>query len=257
MDPATPAPHAAGSSAPDLEDTDDQGTYRGSGRVVAFVWVAVTAMMAWFALGPSGLLTLKPGPVYDVAPDQAAGKMLVTTVLLTRASSLQAWLADRRGEPVFQMDDSTIARDRQDQLMQQARSDAQAAAEGFLRTSGIGSTPPLPDDVGGPSAGLMLALSQVSQVSGTDLSAGRVVAGTGAIGADGVVSVVGGVQWKVQAAADAGAALFIVPSGELEQARSAAPGGMEVVGVDTLAQAVQALCATGVTGQACEAASTR
>lgn len=76
--------------------------------------------------------------------------------------------------------------------------------------------------IGGPSAGLMWALGVYDLLSDEDLVEGREIAGTGAIDLAGNVYAVGGVAQKVRAAMDAGAEVFLVPRGNLEDARSAA-----------------------------------
>lgn len=102
--------------------------------------------------------------------------------------------------------------------------------------------------IGGPSAGLMFALSIVDKLTDEDLTGGLVVAGTGTIGLDGAVGAIGGIQQKVPGALlrgeDPPADVFLVPRGNVEQARTAAvPEPITLVPVDTLEDAVQALAA--------------
>ena len=79
--------------------------------------------------------------------------------------------------------------------------------------------------IGGPSAGLMFALSIIEVLDDEDLTQGRVIAGTGTLDPDGVVGAVGGVQQKVAGAAngdgDDPASVFLVPPANLDDARSA------------------------------------
>lgn len=96
------------------------------------------------------------------------------------------------------------------------------------------------DGVGGPSAGLMWALALVDLLSPGDLTAGRVVAGTGEITLEGDVRPVGGVEHKVVAAERAGAEVFLVPRQNSAAARAAADT-MRVVPVGTLEEALRAL----------------
>jgi PDZ domain-containing protein len=92
------------------------------------------------------------------------------------------------------------------------------------------------DDVGGPSAGLMLALSLTARLAAEDPKARPagpsralgplVVAGTGALRPDGTVGGVGGVDHKLRsvvAYARAGAlpAAFLLPTEDLPVARRA------------------------------------
>lgn len=95
--------------------------------------------------------------------------------------------------------------------------------------------------IGGPSAGMMIALTVYDLVSEEDLARGRTIAGTGTIDGDGNVGGIGGIDQKMVAAADAGADLVLVPASQLEQARDGAPPGLEIVGVGTLQDAIEAL----------------
>lgn len=98
--------------------------------------------------------------------------------------------------------------------------------------------------VGGPSAGLTIALTVYDKVlPGVDLAAGRTIAGTGTIDREGRVGPVGGAGLKVIAASRAGADVFLVPAVNADEARAALPDGseMEIVPVGTFDQARQAL----------------
>jgi PDZ domain-containing protein len=97
-----------------------------------------------------------------------------------------------------------------------------------------------PGPVTGPSAGLAFTLTLLDKLTPGDLTGGRSVAVTGAIGLDGAVGDVGGVPQKTVTARHAGAKLFIVPADEEREARSHA-GSMKVVGVRTLEDALSAL----------------
>jgi Lon-like protease len=96
-------------------------------------------------------------------------------------------------------------------------------------------------DVGGPSAGLMLALAIVDKLSPGELNGGQFVAGTGEINSDGEVGPIGGIPFKMAAARDAGATVFLVPEDNCLEARQRAPEGLRLVKVGTLADAVGAL----------------
>jgi Lon-like protease len=95
--------------------------------------------------------------------------------------------------------------------------------------------------IGGPSAGLMVAVTVYDLLSDEDLLAGRIVVGTGTVDADGRVGPVGGVREKMRAAAEYGADVVLVPAMQLDQAFEGAPEGLRIVGVDTLEQALEAL----------------
>ena len=67
------------------------------------------------------------------------------------------------------------------------------------------------DRIGGPSAGLVFAMSVYDTLTPGSLTGGQVVAGTGTITPDGEVGAIGGVQQKIAGAAADGARLFLVP----------------------------------------------
>jgi PDZ domain-containing protein len=96
-------------------------------------------------------------------------------------------------------------------------------------------------DVGGPSAGLVYALALADMLDATDDARGRTVAATGTISPEGHVGEVGAVAEKAATARDADADLFIVPDAERADADHSA---LAVIGVTTLAQAVEALQAS-------------
>jgi Lon-like protease len=95
--------------------------------------------------------------------------------------------------------------------------------------------------IGGPSAGMMIALTVYDLLAEEDLVAGRTIHGTGSLDADGQVGPVGGVPEKMRAAAAHGADLVLVPSALLEDALAAAPDDLDVVGVETFDDALEAL----------------
>ncbi|MGY2129108.1 YlbL family protein [Blastococcus sp. SYSU DS0617] len=97
------------------------------------------------------------------------------------------------------------------------------------------------EDVGGPSAGLMLTLGILDLVGGEDLTGGALVAGTGTIDADGNVGPIGGIPLKMVAAREIGADLFLVPAGNCAEALAAEDPGFPLAEVATLDDALTAL----------------
>lgn len=95
--------------------------------------------------------------------------------------------------------------------------------------------------VGGPSAGLMIALGVYDATTDADLVRGRTITGTGTIDTSGNVGPVSGVPQKVRAAELAGAEVFLVATDQVDEARDVAPPGLEVVGVADIEEAVAAL----------------
>ncbi|HJT92069.1 MAG TPA: PDZ domain-containing protein [Mycobacterium sp.] len=96
-------------------------------------------------------------------------------------------------------------------------------------------------NIGGPSAGLMFSLAVIDKLTTGDLNDGKFIAGTGTITGDGEVGSIGGITHKILAAAEAGATVFLVPADNCEEAKSAHEDGVELVKVDNLGQAVDAL----------------
>lgn len=106
-------------------------------------------------------------------------------------------------------------------------------------------------DVNGPSAGLLLALADVDEMTTGDLTGGKIVAATGEITAWGEVLGVGGYEQKIRAAVRKGADVILVPATDAEWARTFAPDTVRVIGVSTLVQAVWELCGLGGTSSLC------
>jgi PDZ domain-containing protein len=96
-------------------------------------------------------------------------------------------------------------------------------------------------NIGGPSAGLMFSLAVVDKLTTGTLNDAKFVAGTGTISAEGKVGAIGGITHKMLAAREAGATVFLVPADNCDEARSGAQDGMQLVKVDTLGGAVDAL----------------
>jgi hypothetical protein len=109
----------------------------------------------------------------------------------------------------------------------------------------------------GPSGGLMLALAFTDAINQGDLTGGRNVAGTGTIDWNGAVGEIGYVSYKVRGAAAAGATVFFVPWGNLDEARRAAPRKLQVVPVATFVDALSWLCRHGAVDAACVKLTTR
>ena len=95
--------------------------------------------------------------------------------------------------------------------------------------------------VGGPSAGLMMALNVYNKLIETDITNSTVIAGTGTIEIDGSVGPVGGVKQKVIAAKRAGATLILVPTANYEDAKPFRDDKTFIIAVDTFKNALEVI----------------
>jgi len=100
------------------------------------------------------------------------------------------------------------------------------------------------EDIGGPSAGLMWALGLYDLLTPEDLTAGRTIAGTGALGPDGRVYPIGGIADKVVAAEREGATIFLAPKANMDDLEGVDTGDMQVIPVQTFDEALAALQGT-------------
>nr|WP_241730128.1 PDZ domain-containing protein [Dietzia aerolata] len=96
-------------------------------------------------------------------------------------------------------------------------------------------------DVGGPSAGLILALAIVDRLSPGEVTGGANVAGSGTIRPSGEVGSIGGIRHKIRAAHEEGATEFLVPAANCAEAVQGTPDGIRLIEVSTLSGALEAL----------------
>jgi PDZ domain-containing protein len=124
-------------------------------------------------------------------------------------------------------------------------SDREGAALGIVltlqRKAPFTVTIGLSASIGGPSAGLMFALGILEKVGDEELTGGRFIAGTGTIDFSGKVGPIGGIQLKMIAAREQGATVFLVPKDNCADALQRPPAGLQLVKVETLAGALDAL----------------
>jgi PDZ domain-containing protein len=124
------------------------------------------------------------------------------------------------------------------------KSDKSKASIGI--SIGPGINPPYDFDfgvaeVGGPSAGLMLSLGIIDELTENDLSGGKIIAGTGTINYLGEVGSIGGIRQKLEGAKDNGAELFLAPVDNCQEVGAKSYKSMPVVAVKNLTEAVQAI----------------
>lgn len=97
-------------------------------------------------------------------------------------------------------------------------------------------------EITGPSAGLMFVLEILDQLEERDLTAGRLIAGSGTINLKEQVGAVGGVRQKVAAAEKSGAEFFLVPRENYEEALTIARN-IELIPVSTMSEVLDFLSA--------------
>lgn len=218
--------------------------------------VVVALTRLGYPLHPTGtgalVVSIEPGT--PAAEHLTAGDTIVSVdgAPVSLFSDLTPTVSARRpGDRVVLTVESVAGGSREVEVALAARPDDPDA--GFLGVSGDTRAydPGLPFSVDidsgrvvGPSAGLAFTLAIIDVLTEGELTGGRRVAVTGTISESGTVGEVGGVTQKAAAAADAGAEVLLVPPGELEAAL-AHSHGLEIVGVATLEEALQALVELG------------
>ena len=96
-------------------------------------------------------------------------------------------------------------------------------------------------NVGGPSAGMMMALNVFNLLTENDITEGNKIAGTGTIEIDGSVGPVGGVKQKVIAAKRANASLILVPTANFQEANVYSDENTSIVAVDSFEEALNVI----------------
>ena len=96
-------------------------------------------------------------------------------------------------------------------------------------------------NVGGPSAGLMMALNVYNNLIPEDITNSMIIAGTGTIEIDGSVGPVGGIKQKVIAAKRAGAELIIVPVPNFDEAKLLETDKTKIIAVQSFTEALQVI----------------
>ena len=96
-------------------------------------------------------------------------------------------------------------------------------------------------NVGGPSAGMMMALNVYNLLIESDITNGKKIAGTGTIEIDGSVGPVGGVKQKVIAAKRANASLILVPTANYLEASVYSDENTSIVAVDSFEEALNVI----------------
>lgn len=181
--------------------------------------------------GSEGLL--EPGDVItavDGLPVQLAGDIGVVIGRLEPGTTVEIDL-ERDGEPMTVDVELTEAPDGSRPLIGITATTANPRYPIGIEASNLG----------GPSAGMMYTLALMDLLVEGDLTKGHIVAGTGAINADGSVRRIGGIRQKVVAAEAAGAEMMLVPEGNYEEALTAERDSMELIPVSSIDDALAVL----------------
>ncbi len=192
--------------------------------------------------------------VAQVLPTGPAADLLKAGDLITAVNGSAVATADEliaRASGLELGDTVTLEVDRAGEVM---TVDVTAGRVPGLERAGIGislGTAPVIDlpfpvemgdtSIGGPSAGMMIAVTVFDLVADEDLARGRSITGTGTIDIEGRVGPIGGIQEKVVAAANAGAEAMLIPASQEAEARSVAPDGLTLLPVATIGEAIAAL----------------
>ncbi|POH72316.1 signal protein PDZ [Arthrobacter glacialis] len=101
------------------------------------------------------------------------------------------------------------------------------------------------ENVGGPSAGMIFALGIMDNLTPGELTGGKKFAGTGTIDPAGKVGGIGGIAQKMVGAQQNGADYFLAPGANCGDVVGHIPNGLQVIKVDTLEEAYDAVSLIG------------
>jgi len=96
-------------------------------------------------------------------------------------------------------------------------------------------------DIGGPQAGLAIALAIVDKITPVNLTGGATVGAAGTVDDTGAIGPVSDIALRMAATRDTGATVFLVPADDCAKAGAGAPKGLRLVKVATLNEAAEAL----------------
>ena len=228
------------------EETDESSDRQSEAAMVSSQDTAVAAALTQLGEKVDPLVE-----VLDVTPGLPAdGKLEVRDVLLRVGGAkvtgpqdvVDAVDAASPGEPVA----FVVRRGKKEVAVDVTPEEV----DGDLRigiTPGVGFDFPfqvsvdIADNIGGPSAGLMMSLAIYDTLTPGSLTGGADIAGTGTITPAGKVGPIGGIQQKIAAARDAGAELFLVPADNCDAIGGVDPGDMRLAKATTMDGAVKTL----------------
>ena len=189
--------------------------------------------------------------VKEVTPNSpATGKLnpgdVINSVDGTAVTTADSLLNAIRGKPAGSTLTLGLTRDGQSVSVQVTTAAGEDGVPRVGFTPEVRSSAPFTIDIpiqniGGPSAGLMLALGIIDKLKPEDLTGGKIIAGTGTIDPTGKVGPIGGIPQKIIGAKAAGATIFLTPKDNCAEAVANAKPGLMLVQVDTLDTALTAL----------------
>lgn len=220
-----------------------------SRRLVAGIVAALLAVLAAvLSLYRPPVAVVRPGEAIDVLADidvsgaptyPVTGRYLLLSVRFDRPALGELLVAKARGErTVSLVSDDTSG-------VSAYRNSRKAAVANAVEGAGL-DLDELDDldvtirdrELSGPSAGLVYALALRDLLDPEDHTAGRTVAVTGGVSAEGTVFPVWFVREKSGVVRRSGADVFVVPAGQEPAAR---PSAAEVIGARTVGEAEFAL----------------
>lgn len=101
------------------------------------------------------------------------------------------------------------------------------------------------EDIGGSSAGTMFALGIIDRLTPEDEANGVHIAGTGTMDLNGDVGPIGGIRQKMAGSVRDGATWFLAPADNCDEVAGNIPDGLNVVKIDSLHGAREAVEAIG------------
>lgn len=196
------------------------------------------------------LIAVAAGEAYP-----SEGQVLLATVALHPLSPFRAAQAWLDGDITTVRPDDVVSSEVRADDMQESRSLAVTVALERLGQAARGAGDAAIVDieaagVDGNSAGLAFTLGILDVLTPGELTGGLRIGVSGTIEADGDVGPVGNVGLKAVAVREAGADAFLVPAGQGAQALARAGGGLEIVEVSTLDEALAVLESVGGDGLA-------
>lgn len=228
------------------QDTDESSDRESAVQMVSSQDTAVAAALTEMGEDVQPLVE-----VVDVTPGSAAeGRLEVRDLVLSVDGTdvtqpqdvVDAVTAAPAGRPVT----FVVRRDGKERTVDVTPEDVDGTPRVGV-TTGTGFDFPydvrvdIADNIGGPSAGLMMSLAILDTLTPGSMTDGADIAGTGTITPDGKVGPIGGIQQKVAAARDAGAELFFVPADNCDGIGGVDTGDMRLARATTLHEVVGAL----------------